>query len=97
VETSVNWKKVNGPFQVLCFPKGYHHRKINKVTIVISLKRKYSSEIMDDIFVAPSFKHAAIHFLSEPFLTNDDYSGLGKEGLVIDATVATSISLNFSI
>jgi len=39
----------------------------------------------------------AIHFLLEPFLTNDDYFGLGGEGLVTDATVATSIALNSSM
>jgi len=36
-----------------------------------------------------SFKDAAIHFLSQPFLTNEDYSGLGEKRLATDVTIPT--------
>ena len=72
--------------------KGYNHKNLSKITnSSLPQKRIFIRNKRDGIFVAPSFKDAAIHFLVDPFLTNDDYFGLGKEG------VATFISLDSSM
>jgi len=38
-----------------------------------------------------------IHFLSEPFLTDEDYCHLGKEDYATDDYVVTSFALNSSM
>ncbi len=100
VTKTIDKKKCNLPFQVLCFPHGYKEdimgRHIqNNYLPQRKILCRYSGG--DNFVVAKSFLQAVVSFMSEPLLSDEEIAGLEEKGLPNNAGVVSSLAINSSI
>jgi hypothetical protein len=89
-------KKLYFRFQVLCFPHGYNEKLMG-----VYLNKNYLPQrkilCRDNFLVAKTFHEAAVSFMSEPLLSEEDKQNLGKKSFPHDASVVSSLALNSSM